>query len=211
MKIEVIAAAPYDGWAFIVKEEKIFLLRPPYISSNLSEVSEDVVAKAVSAYGFVGCDAVFDNINEVIRFLKDQLVKSRKDLGFEVPSSEELKELLKYFDDDVLFKYLRRAQVDLIPERNFEAAESIALEIMKLERVETNPEMRRMAIEILERCKQERKKLEALEGEIANNAEETWKDRFPRAVKKYTARLIVEYHKSIQKRGQLLPIGRAGA
>ncbi len=211
MKIKVIAAAPCDGWAFIVKEEKIFLLRPPYISSNLSEVSEDVVAKAVSAYGFEECDAVFDNINEVIRFLKDQLVKSRKDLGFEVPSSEELKELLKYFDDDVLFKYLRRAQAELIPEGNFEAAESIALEILKLERVETNPEMRRMAVEILERCTQERKKLEALEGEIANNVEETWKDRFPRAVKKYTADLIVEYHKSIQKRGQLLPIGRTGA
>ena len=211
MKIKVIAAAPYDGWAFIVKEEKIFLLRPPYISSNLSEVSEEVVAKAVSVYGFEECDAAFDNMNEVIRFLGDQLVTLRKDLGFEVPSSEELKEVLKYFDDDVLFKYLRRAQAELIPEGNFEAAESIALEIMKLERVETNPEMRKIAVEILERCKQERKKLEALKHEIANSGEETWKDRFPRAVKEYTAGLIVKYHKSIQERGQLLPIGRTGA
>lgn len=210
MKINVIAMAPCDGWAFITKEKKIFLLRPPYVSSNLSEVSEKVVENSIGKYGFKECDLTFDNMGEVIRFVKDQFIESRKILGIKVPSHDELKDLLKYFDDDVLQEYLRRAQEELIPEGKLDAAESIALEIMKLERVKDNPRMQEMAVDILEKCKQKRKGLEELKNEIAINVEETWKDRFPRAVKRYTVDFIAGYRKSIQKRGQLLPMEKAG-
>lgn len=57
----------------------------------------------------------------------------------------------------MLLKFLRKAQEELIPEGNLDAAESIALDSLELERVKNNPEMQRMAIEILEKCKRERK------------------------------------------------------
>lgn len=101
MEIKIIAMAPYDGWAFIEREKKIFLLKPPYISSELSEVSEKLVENAVCTYGFEECDITFDSMNGVIRFVKDQFVESRKELGIDVPSSEELRDLLKYSNDDV--------------------------------------------------------------------------------------------------------------
>ncbi len=156
MKMRVIAIDPYDGWAFTVRKKKIFLLRPPYTPSDLSEVSENVVANAVGKYGFEECDITFDSTDEVIRFLKDQLVTSRKALGIDVPSSEQLRELLQYFDDNVLLEYLRRAQDELILEGNLKAAESIASDMLTLERVKTNPEIQRMATEILEKCMQEK-------------------------------------------------------
>lgn len=210
MKIRAIAIAPHDGWAFIVKEKKIFLLRPPFVCSNQREVPLEVVENAINIHGFDECDITFDSMNEVIRFLKDQYIRSRKDQGIDVPTSEELRELLKYLDDDVLLKYLRRAQNELISEGNLDAAESVALEILKLERVKNCPEIQRMAIEIIERCKKERNRLAGLEVEILNNLEETWKDRFPRALKEYAVDLIAKHRKSIQKRGQLLPVGKAG-
>lgn len=160
MKVRAIAIAPHDGWAFIVKEEKIFLLRPPYVPSDLDEVSEKVVENAVGTYGFEECDITFDSIDEVIRFLKDQFVKSRKDLGIEVPSSKELRKLLEYASDNVLLEYLRRAEEELIPERKLRAAESIASDLMKLEQVRNSPEMKRMATRILEKCKKDRKRFE---------------------------------------------------
>lgn len=160
MKTRIIAIDPYDGWAFIAKGKKIFLLRPPYTPSNLSEVSENVVANAVGKYGFEECDIAFDSTDEIIKFLEDQLVQSRKRFGIDLPSSTQLRELLKYFDDSVLLEYLRRAQEELIPEGNLEAAESIALDIIGLEKERTNPEMKRMAMEILQKCRQTGKQLE---------------------------------------------------
>ena len=151
--IRITAIAPYDGWAFISKEEKIFLLKPPYESLGISEASENVVENAVGKYGFEKCDIAFSSMEEVIRYIKDQFITSRKDLGIETPSSEELKDLLKYFEDDVLLEYLRRAREELIPQGRFDAAEAIALDILKLERVKDNSEMHKNAIEVLEIAK----------------------------------------------------------
>lgn len=158
MSTRIIALAPHDGWAFIVQEEKIFLLRPPYIPSRLKEVSDKVVENAVCKYGFEECDIVFDSINDVITFLKDQVVESRKALGIPVPSSEELRKLLEYASNDILLEYLRRAEEELIPEEKFEVAESIALDLMKLEQVKNSPEMKKKARKILEKCKSEKER-----------------------------------------------------
>jgi hypothetical protein len=203
--IKIIAVAPYDGWAFIEKGKKVFLLEPPYESSNMSEASENVVENAVGKYGFEECDITFGSMKEVIRYIKDQFIKSRKDLGIEAPSSEELRDLLKYFEDDVLLEYLRRAREELIPQGKFDAAEAIALDILKLERVKDNPEMHKNAIDVLESCQKRRNGLEKLKDEVSNSEMEKWNKTFPRAMGKYTLSSIARYCRSIQRRGQLLP------
>ncbi len=173
MKIKIIAIAPNDGVGFVEKEGKIFLLRPPYTSSSQIEVSRKVVENAIYSYGFEECDIALNSISNVVKYLKKTYIKSMKKQGIGLPSLEQLKELLKYATDDVLLKYLKRAKNELIPEGRLDAAESIVLDLMKLEKVQHNPEMQKMGIDILEKCNQERiKRIKRLV------EEETWEKNF---------------------------------
>jgi len=153
MEIKVIAIAPSDAWAFITKEDKMFLLRPPYTSSNhIIEVTERDIEKALHLHDFEECDYSFNNLKEAIKFLKDKYVEAMKNLGITMPSLDELKELLKYATDDILLEYLEEAENELIPKGKLDAASSIALDIMRLEKVREKPEIYNMAIGILEKC-----------------------------------------------------------
>lgn len=211
MKIEIVAFDPHDGWAFITKEKEIFLLRPPYISSNMTEVSKKVVENAIRLHAFDECGLTFDNIGGVIGFLKEEYIKTKKEQGIDVPTSEQLREFLQYATEDVLSEYLMRAQKELIPQKRFDVAESIALSLLKLEKVKNNSELENMAIEIIEKCRNEKEKVKKLEMEISKDQEETWEKRFPRAVKIYKKDSIVAHKNTILKRGQLLPMGGIGA
>lgn len=185
MKTKIIAIAANDGWAFIVKEDRIFLLRPPYVSSNQIEVSEGVVENAIHLYGFEECAITLSSMNEVVRFLKEKYIESKRIQGIDLPSSEQIRELLKYATDDVLIEYLNKAKTELIPEGKLDAAESIALELMKLERVKNNPEMQEKAIHILEKCSQWRRNLKELAIEESNRQQDIWKQKFPDVVDLY--------------------------
>jgi hypothetical protein len=206
MEIKIIAIAPNDGWAFIVKEGKIFLLRPPYTSSNQIEVSRRVVENAIHLHGFEECDITLSSVNEVVRFLKEAYIELKKKQGVSLPSSEQLRELLKYATDDVLLEYLTKAKRELIPEGELDAAESIALELMKLEKVKKNPEMGELGLDILEKCNQERKRMKELAIGMSNNLKDTWAIRFPDAVGRYPIDSIIKRQKVISARGHLLPM-----
>jgi len=188
MEIEVIAIAPNDGWAFIVKGEEIFLLRPPYVSSNLIEVTEKDVENALHLYGFEECNFSFNSLKEVIEFLKNEYIESMRNQNIALPSSEQLRGLLKYATDDVLLRYLEKAEKELIPQRKLAAAESIALELMKLEKVRGNREMHNKAVGILEKCRQ--KRVDGLANKILENQQEAMKDKYPNAVRKYPVESI---------------------
>ncbi len=208
MKIKIIAIAPNDGWGFVEKEEKLFLLRPPYISSDQIEVSIKDLSKAIHSYGFEECAISLNSINEVVKFLKETYIESKEKQGISLPSSEQLRELLKYATDEVLLEYLKRAKRELIPEGKLDAAESIASELKKLETVRKNPKMLEMIIETLEECNKERKRMEeGFTREISNNLEETWKDKFPDIVGTYSPEVILKHQKQIAVRGQILPVG----
>ena len=208
MEIKIIAIAPNDGWGFIEKEEKIYLLHPPYTSSNLIEVSRKEVENAIQLHGFEVCDISLNGINEAVKFLKEKYIESKETQGIDLPSSKQLRELLKYATDDVLLEYLNKAKRELIPEGKLDAAESIASELKKLETVRKNPKMLEMIIETLEECNKERKRMEeGFTREISNNLEETWKDKFPDIVGTYSPEVILKHQKQIAVRGQILPVG----
>ncbi len=206
MKTKIMAIAPSDGWAFIVKEDEIFLLRPPYISSNQIEVSEKDVENAIHLHGFEECDTICDSISEVVKFLKEKYVESMKKQSAGLPSSEELRELLKYANDEVLLQYLKKADEELIPDGKLNAAKSIALDIMKIEKVRTNREMYDLAVNILQKCKHEEEKTKELAIGISKS-KESLRDRFTYAVNKYAEEPINHIINSIYKKGQLFPLG----
>ncbi|RCV63136.1 hypothetical protein C5S53_15435 [Methanophagales archaeon] len=211
MEIKIMATAPNDGWGFIEKEEKLFLLRPPYTTSDLIEVTIKDLSKAIHSYGFEECAISLNSMHEVVKFLKEAYIETKKTQGIELPSFEKLREGLKYATDDVLLEYLKRAKSELIPEGKFDAAESVTIDLMKLERVMTNLEMQKMAIAILENCKEERERLRDLENQIRDNQEETWKARFLGVVSIYPIDAIKKHQKAIAENGQILPMCYCGA
>ncbi len=204
MKFKIIAAAPDDGWGFILEEEKIFLLRPPYTSSDKIEVSMKVVENAIHLRGFEEYNITLDTINEVVRSLKEMYIESKRRQGIYPPSSEQLKEFLKYATDDVLLEYLNRAYNELIPEGKLDAAEAIALDLLNLENVQNNTEMLSMGLGILKKCRQGREGLEKLVFDASTSAQKTWADRFPNAVGKYSLTPIVEYQKRTSSSRQMM-------
>ena len=149
-EIKIIAIDLDNGWEFILKNGKTFLLRPPYTHSNQIEVSMEFVENAIHLQGFEECDVPLTDMNESIEYLKQGYIESKRDQGIDVPSSKQLRELLEYADDIVLFDWLNRIKRELIPEGKLDTAGFIVSELAKLEQVKSNPEMWRMAMEIIE-------------------------------------------------------------
>lgn len=201
MKIKMIAIAPYDGWAFIIKDEQLYLLRPPYHSKDLQEVEERELENAIHKYGFQECDYIFNNLAETISFLNEKFIDAVKKKGISLPDKEHLKELLEYASEDILVGYLEKAEKEFIPQRNLDAAESIALTLLPLEKVIQNEELFQKTIAILNKCKDERERL--------NNIK-TSKEvpgMFPTAELRYTFEAIRDYREFIYRKKQLLPVG----
>jgi len=159
MKIKMIAIAPYDGWAFIIKEERLYLLRPPYRSKDLLEVEEKDLENAIYKYGFQECDQAFNNLAEIIGFLDEKYIEAMKKRGIALPDKEQLKELLEYATEEILTGYLEKAEREFIPQRNLDAAESIALALLPLKQVKRNEDISQRTINMLKRCREERNKL----------------------------------------------------
>ena len=206
MKINIAAVSLNDGWAFIIENEKLFLLRPPYLSSNHIEVSEKDMENAMQIQGFEKLDINFNDIKEVIRFLKEKYIEYRKNQGVGIPSSKQLKELLKYAPDDILLEYLNRTKNVLIPGGKIDAAESIAMELMKLTKIKNDNKMLEMTINILEECRKIKQEKERLAMKISENRKETLEGRFPNAVYKYSALSISKLQKGVADRKLLLPL-----
>lgn len=207
MSVKIIAIAPNDGWAFIVKEEKILLIRPPYLFSNQIEASGKVVENAIHLHGFKECELTYNSVAEVVRFLKDKYVESCRNQGMEVPSLEKLKELLKYASVDILKDYFEKAKNKLIPERKLDAAKSLVLELMKLQQVKNSAELIELGVEILESCRRE-EELKILSDVIIEDRRQPWKERFPNAVEKYKTECIIMFQKVITGRKQFLRLGK---
>jgi hypothetical protein len=202
MKIKLIAAAPYDGWAFIIKNERLYLLRPPYQADDLIESSEKDLAVAISKYNFQECHRSFDNFEEAINFLEEKYAEAMEKLGISLPDTESLKSLLEYAAEDILQDFLDKAEKELIPIRNLDAAESIALELLQLENVKRNQTLFKQAVDIIKRCQLERKELKRL-----TKKSHRFSQKYPNAIKKYTKNSIFESMNDIYTSRQLLPVG----
>ncbi len=202
MKIKLISVAPYDGWAFIIKNEHLYLLRPPYQADDLIESSEKDLTVAISKYNFQACDLSFDSLKETIDFLEEKYVEAMRKLGFSLPGTEELKSLLEYASDDILQDFLDKAEKELIPMRNLDAAESIAMELIQLEIVKKNQTMLNRAIDIIKKCRNEKNGLK----QLAKKSPPLDK-KYPNATKRYTKKSIYERMNDTHSTRQLLPVG----
>jgi hypothetical protein len=155
--IKVVALATEDGWAIIRENQGLFLLRPPYTVSSKIQCTGKELEEAVVKHGFHSVDYSFSNYSQLIQFIKNEYIKANKKSGKAVPTLEELKELLDYASEDVLIKFLDRAETELIPRGKIEAAESLALDLMKLDKVIGNKKLLDRVINIIDKCAESRK------------------------------------------------------
>ncbi|MCP5047332.1 MAG: hypothetical protein GY940_09190 [bacterium] len=202
MKIKMIALAPFDGWAFIIRDERLYLLRPPYHTNDLIESSEKEMATAISRYHFRKCNASFKTLLEAVYFLKETYAEEMKKMGFSLPDPEELKTLLEFANDEVLDDYLDKIEKEFIPNRLLDAAESLALELLRLEKVKQDAAFFNRTVDIVSKCREERNLLLQLTEKPVKLS-----GKYPNAEKKYTKKAILEKMTSTRDSGQLIPIG----
>jgi hypothetical protein len=193
MKIRLLAIAPEEGWAFFSQSgqsgavDKIYLLRPPYTKESLVEVAKEIVEKAVFHHGFEACEDIpFDNLAALIAYMERRFVEIEEAQGKGMPSLEELRGLLEFADDDVLNMFLTRTEDELIPQRAFGPARTIATDLLRLDTVIANLEMRQRALDILDKCNQAEAYRPQILDEIASHQTQQWQNRFPNATKRYT-------------------------
>ncbi len=162
MSIKMIAIAPYGGCAFVIMDEALYLLRPPYRTNDLVEATEEDLLKAVAHHGFAECNYASDTMVGIITYLKDKYVAAMEKEGVKLADPEELKELLHYASVEVLQAYLDKAENDFLANHNLDAAEEIALHLIAIDKVVADETLFQRSREILGRCKDERKKLRSL-------------------------------------------------
>lgn len=207
MTIEILAYAKNDGWAFFLEENKLFLIRPPYIDTNLIKVQYNDLEKAVNMLGFERCNIKHGSISEVVKFLKKSYIDSMKSKKLLLSSSGELRKLLNYANENILAKYFEKIENELMSKGEFNVALTMAIDLMKLEKVRENNTLLDSAIKIIQECEYRKKELEKFE--IIGTEQDYNKNlekMFPYAIGKYSAPAIIESVKKTKERGQLLQL-----
>lgn len=207
MEIQLVAYAPRDAWGFCAMEGNTFVVRPPFRSSDLIQVSQSTVRMALRSPGFEECSMKFGNLAALVHFLKDEYLEMKKARKTDLPTREELRELLEDASDSILAGYLKKANLELVPRGRLDAAETIVDELMRLERVRQNPELANLCLEVLLECCRQRNSLPGLRHAISRDRQESWVEKFPAALMVYPIVSLISGQDSVCRRGRLLRVG----
>jgi len=198
--VAMTAISVDNASAFIVNDGKLLLLTPPYLASDQIEVTENDIDRALQLDQFKECDHKFDNMKEVISFLENQYIEMSKRLEGVKPSTENFKELLKYADEDVYINYLKRTKNELIPNGKFDIAETIARDIMDLNK--GNPDIENMALDILREIMSKRNE-KSESTQIGNELKLSWSIKYPNLTSKYLLESVVKCAEKVQADRQI--------
>lgn len=165
MKLKVEAFSPLDGIAIVRSGQNLRLIRPPYELNDTPILSEDCVNDALLNHGFSTLGQHFPGWQQLIEFLNDQVIASRRSLGKQIPACIPTKEILDVAPAEVLHNFLDRVERELIPQRSFDHAEDFLLLLLSREPTH-GPEICARAAHLLMQNKEARKKVEAGISEI---------------------------------------------
>jgi len=71
--LRIMAIAPEDGWAFVERDGKFLLLKPPYSQRTIYPASERSVSAAINKYGFEALSKEFQDWGSLLEFLRATL------------------------------------------------------------------------------------------------------------------------------------------
>ena len=199
--VEIVALSLDNEWAFVKHDSKIFLFRPPYLSSNQMEVNEKVVDNALQLKIFKEYKHSFNNMREAIDFLQDQYIELAKKLGVNVPSVDDLKKFLNYTSDEDLMDYLKRAKNEFIPKGNFDIAETIAIDMLGLMR--ENKDINNMAMDILQEILKVREDKKKIIQMAVEERQMKWKARYSNTFGKFSLESVFKRAEKVQADRQI--------
>lgn len=200
--LKLLALAPEDGWAFVQRDAEILLVRPPYRRSSMPVVSEATVEKAIHAHGFTAAQEEFDDWEKLITALQQRFVETRKALGQAVSDNPGLA-LLPYAPRRILEGYLTRIETELLPQREWRAAQDLLITLLGLEAVKSNGDLLERVSRLLQQCHQATTSAPA-EARLQVDAVEDLTKRFPYATQRYPVSDIRQYTDRIRSRHQVL-------
>ncbi len=202
--LRLLAIAPGDGWAFVEREGKALLVKPPYRHEDLSEVQQSVVEKAVVKFGFRAAEQEFQDWASLLGYLEEQLLKARKALGLPEPSLGSVREFIRQAPRDVVESYLARVRSELIPGQEWDPASDLLTTLLSSDVVWKDHQLHSQVVEVLEECRRgraaKRDNMQALldESELPGCC--------PRVTSRYGASAIADYVRRRSRPGALMPI-----
>lgn len=205
MKVELIAIDREDGRGIIKENEKYFIVRPPFRSKDKIEIFEKDVERALFQHGFESIECESQSIADVVSFLRKEYIRFHKRQDQELPKPEELKKLLEFAPDDLLFKYITRVREDFLLKKKYGIAETLALELLETEKVRSRPDLISEVLQILKECKEykEQKRMNAVASPPDLNI------RFPEAAERYSSQAMQKKMNETKSRGTLFALGVA--
>lgn len=183
MKLEMLAIASEDGWAFVKQGDKLMLLRPPYRQENRSFVSEATLEKAVNHHGFTVERGQFDDWKGLIHFLQNRLVEARKALDYPSLGDRAGQELLRRAPKEMITRFLDRIESELLPARQWEIAFRILTVLLKALSVIDNPELAARVHDLLQQCSDITVQLQNDRLELVHSTNAT--TQFPNAYRRF--------------------------
>jgi hypothetical protein len=201
--ISLLAIAAGSGWAIVRHDDRTYLVRPPYVASNRSEVSDSTVERAISGYGFASASEDFPDWAALVDRLREGIIQVRG----QVPAEGEAgMKLLAQAPPAILERYVERVERELIPNGEFRAAMKLLSALLTLDRVKTDPEMAARVANLLARCSTRLDQAERKREELVNDPDILSRD-FPKAVARHGGKRLAEFMTDIQRLGRLLPMG----
>jgi hypothetical protein len=146
--LELVASMPENGWAFVREDGRLVAVRPPYRSSNRVEVDESTVEAAVQKHGFAApaTPVRLDQWSDVISYISDEVARCRPELdNGSDPAGEGL---LEFEPLSVIKEFLDRVETELLPNRKYRHAESLAKAITELQSVRADPDLLTRAVRL---------------------------------------------------------------
>lgn len=206
MEIKMIAIAPKDGWAVILKENKNYLLRPPYTIDTLTEIPDKDLEIAVFSKNYDKCNFSFKSMQDIITYLNKQFYETNKKNLKSTFSSDERLNVLKCANDKLLLEFLNKAKRDFITRKDISIAEKIAFDLIGLEKVKKNIQLLNETIKFLFQIQEmKKKKMQYYEKEHKDLAK-YWKKKFPNAYNKYDIDYLIKQQQLISGRKQILKV-----
>lgn len=199
--LELLAVSFTDGWAFVRKDDRLLLLRPPYRTSNLLVVDESVLKRSIAEYGFEAASQEFDDWPALLALMRNELSRVHSSLLGNMTEAAVMAELLRDATQTVIEEYLDRIRTDLIPRHRWIIALDLLRLLVRAEAVKVHPQLLGHVVDLMEIC---------ATGVSGSNPERIIDDQqlsrqFPNIAPELPS--IMLYARRIAERHQILSIG----
>ncbi|MBI4648850.1 MAG: hypothetical protein HY738_20240 [Bacteroidia bacterium] len=142
MSYTLVALAPKDGWAYVKKDDNLYLIYPPFDNPYFNVATEEEFIKAIDFFGFESRNKEFVNINELIRFIKEEYNKHIDPEVLKITNDELLDELLSSASEEDIEYYLEIIKNEFLPNNKIDAAKKLLNKLYNLSIVENDSYLR---------------------------------------------------------------------